>query len=95
VVLQLETLTMPTPSEAQLLALLEREKVDIISKESSSTYLGVRYRFKESSDEGFLGVQQAQGRTVWCSTTRGAKGEQMVAAMKVCRSLGGEVEPRG
>jgi len=40
-------------------------------------------------------VQQAQGRTVWCSTTRGVKGELMEAAMKVCRALGGELDARG
>jgi hypothetical protein len=95
VTLQLETLAAPVPSLEQLLALLEHEKVDVISKESNSTYVGVRYRFGESADEGFLGVQQAQGRTVWCSTTRGTKGELMEAAMKVCRALGGELEPRG
>ncbi len=87
VVLQLESLASPLPALEQLTGPLEHEKVIIISKESNDSFVGVKYRFAESLDEGFLGAQRTPGRTVWCATTKGAKADEVDAASKVCRGL--------
>ncbi len=94
--LQLESMSSSLPALEQLIAPLEREKVHIVSKESNDSFIGVRYRFVESNDEGFLGVRRGRGgdrhdggsaRTVWCSTMKGAKPDEVEAAMKVCEGV--------
>ena len=87
VVLQLESLNMPLPAIEQLAGPLERERVAIILKESTDSFVGVKYRFIDSTNEGFLGVQRTKGRIVWCATTKGAKADEVEAAMKVCRGV--------
>jgi hypothetical protein len=37
--------------------------------------------------EGFLGVRQAGAHTIWCSTTGGARGDEVEQAMTVCRDV--------
>lgn len=87
VVLQLESRNMPLPAIEQLTGPLEREKVVFVAKESTDSFVGVKYRFVDSANEGFLGVQRTPGRTVWCATTKGANPDEVEASMKVCRGV--------
>lgn len=86
VVLQLESTTREQPTLDALVRTLEREKVVIIHKESSNSFVGVRYSFGEHA-EGFVGVRQVGARTVWCATTREATAEAVRASLPVCRDV--------
>lgn len=83
--LQLESTAREFPAVDALVAAVEREKVTIVQKESSDTFVGVRYKLPEG--EGFLGVRQTGPRTIWCSTAKGVTAEEVEASMTVCRSL--------
>lgn len=88
-VLLLETLTMPLPTLQQLLGLLEREKVQVVSKESTDSFVAVRYRLSaEAPDEGLVGARRVPGRVVFCSSLRGARPDEVEVAMKVCAGVG-------
>jgi hypothetical protein len=87
-VLQLESLARELPSLAQLTAPLAREKVDLISKESTDDFRAVRYHLGDG--EAFLGVHRLGGRTVWCASLKGAGPEEVAQAWQVCRGLGAD-----
>jgi hypothetical protein len=88
-VLQLESLTRELPALEQLTAPLRREKVAVLSKESSDDFRAVRYRLLEGG-EAFLAVHRLAGRTVWCATLAGVKSDEVAQALQICRSLGAD-----
>lgn len=100
VVLQLESTTRPLPSLDGFLAAISAEEVEILEKESTGSFVGVRYSVSTAGApsvpespvkrEAFLGVRQTGPRTIWCSTTGSAKSEEVEAAMTVCKSLSWE-----
>lgn len=95
VVLQLESTTRPLPSLDGFLAAISAEEVEILEKESTGSFVGVRYSVSTEGApavkrEAFLGVRQTGPRTIWCSTTGSAKSEEVEAAMTVCKSLSWE-----
>jgi len=83
--LQLESTARDLPTVEALAAAVEREKAQLIKKESSPGFVGVRYRLADG--EGFLGVRETGSKTIWCSTARGATAEEIDAAASVCREL--------
>lgn len=94
IVLQLESTTRPLPSLESFLAAVNAEGVEILEKESTDEFVGVRYSVSTEvpavKREAFLGVRQLGPRTIWCSTTGSAKSDEVEAAMNVCRSLSWE-----
>lgn len=95
VVLQLESTTRPLPPLEAFLAAVTTEGVDVLEKESTDAFVGVRYSVSSEGApalkrEAFLGVRRLGPRTIWCSTTGSAKSEEVEAAMTVCRSLSWE-----
>ena len=86
-VLQLESLSRDLPALEQLTAPLKRERVVVLSKESTDDLRVVRYRLGDG-EEAFLAVHRLGARTVWCATLKGAKGEALGQALAVCKGLG-------
>lgn len=92
VVLQLESTTRPFPTAESFLGAVEAEGVVVMQKESTDTFVGVRYSMSAdgATRDAFLGVRQTGPRTIWCSTAASARGDEVEAAMTVCRSLSWE-----
>ena len=95
VVLQLESTTRPLPTLDAFLTAVTAQGVDVLEKESTDAFVGVRYSVSTEGApavkrDAFLGVRQTGPRTIWCSTTGSAKSEEVEAAMTVCRSLSWE-----
>lgn len=86
-VAQLESLPRELPALEQLTAPLRRERVNVLSKESTDDFRAVRYRLA-ASEEAFLAVRRLPGRTVWCASLKGARVDEVAQALQVCRALG-------
>lgn len=86
-VAQLESLGRDLPALDQLLPPLRREKVTVLYKESTDDFRAVRYRLAVG-EEAFLAVRRLPGRTVWCASLKGARPEEVLQALQVCRGLG-------
>jgi hypothetical protein len=88
-VLQLERTSRPFPSLEALTGAIDAEGVELLQKESTESFVGVKYLINADGvkAEGFLGVRQAGAHTIWCSTTGGARGDEVEQAMTVCRDV--------
>ncbi len=91
-ILQLESTDRTLPQLENLVAALEGERVEILKKESISTFVGVTYSLQHETSKlmAFLGVRQTGPRTIWCSTSGNALPEEVDAALTICRSLSWE-----
>lgn len=88
--LVLETRELPFPTADGLAALVQAEKVKVLEKESTDSFVSVRYAFGGDGGPGspaFLAAKQLGGKAVFCSSAPGAKAEDVATALATCRDV--------
>ncbi len=88
--LLLETKDLSIPTAEALAGLVQAEKVRITEKESTGSFVLVRYVFGADGGVGspaFLAAKQLGGKAVFCSSAPGAKAEDVAIALATCRDV--------
>lgn len=81
------------PSVDALAAAAQREGARSVEKESKSGFVAVRYLLAHDGGApapGFLAVKASGERRVWCSSAPGARADDLVLALGVCRDVSWE-----
>jgi hypothetical protein len=88
--LVLETKDLPFPTADGLAALVQAERVKVSEKESTPTFVSVRYALGTdggAATAGFLAAKQLGGKALFCSSAPGAKPDDVATALATCRDV--------